>query len=210
MPFPTLVVNHRWWVVAGWLLLALVAVPAASRVEKRLDVAASVPGSESTRVQAIINSRFPGAFPSYAVLVVTGGAPTTTSEGRQLLLALRKNVSALRSVSKTLSYLDAPDSAFIGPAGETYMLVGIETRGRRADDLVPQLRGVTTRLESGLHQRFPSLQLRWTGEMALNYDLRIASASDARGAERRVLPLTAILLVIAFGGLAAAVLPGLA
>src|SRR5207237_3781391 len=104
----------------------------------------------------------------------------------------------------------APDSAFIGPAGETYMLVGIETRGRRADDLVPQLRAVTSRLESGHHRRFPSLQLRWTGEIALNYDLRIASASDARGAERRVLPLTTILLVIAFGGLAAAVLPVLA
>ncbi len=210
MPFPTLVIKYRWWVVAGWLLLASVVVPAASRVEKRLDVTASVPGSESARVQAIINSRFPGAFPSYAVLVVTGGAAPATSEGRDLLLALRENISPLHSVSKTLSYLDAPDSAFIGPAGETYMLVGMQTRGPRAEELVPQLRAITTRLESGLHQRFPNLRLRWTGEMALNYDLRIASASDARGAERRVLPLTAILLVIAFGGLAAAVLPVLA
>jgi RND superfamily putative drug exporter len=210
MPLATRLVEHRRWIVTGWLVVALAVVPSASRVEKRLDVAASVPGSESARVQSIINSRFPAAFPSYAVLVVTGGAAPTAPEGRQLLLALRENVAGLPSVSKTLSYLDAPDAAFIGPAGETYMLVGIETRGRRADGLVPQLRAITQRLESSLHQRFPNLRLRWTGEMALNYDLRTTSASDARGAERRVLPLTAILLVIAFGGLAAALLPVLA
>ena len=107
MPFPTLVVNHRWWVVAGWLLLALVAVPAASRVEKRLDVAASVPGSESARVQAIINSRFPGAFPSYAVLVVTGGAAPTTSEGRQLLLALKWRTGLSAQQQKWLDAIEA-------------------------------------------------------------------------------------------------------
>ena len=98
MPVATRLVKHRWWIVTGWLVVALAVVPSASRVEKRLDVAASVPGSESARVQSIINSRFPAAFPSYAVLVVTGGAAPTTSEGRQLLLALRENVSRLPSV----------------------------------------------------------------------------------------------------------------
>ena len=210
MSFSTFVVEKRWWIVAGWLLLTLLVVPSASRVEKRLDVAASVPGSESARVQAVINERFPGAFPSYAVLVITGGPTPATPEGRDMLLALRERISTLPFVSKTFSFLDVADSGFIGPTGETYMLVGIETRGLRADELVPQLRAATITLSSNLHRKFPALQLRWTGEMALNYDLRIASAGDARNAERRVLPLTAILLVFAFGALGAAMLPVLA
>lgn len=49
--------------------------------------------------------------------------------------------------------------------------------------------------------------LGWTGEVPLNYDLRIASAADARSAELRVLPLTLVLLLLAFGGALAAVLP---
>ena len=79
--------------------------------------------------------------------------------------------------------------------------------GRRPDDLVPLLRSATGSLEAGLRPRFPAISFRWTGEIPLNYDLRKASASDARRAERRVLPLTAILLVVAFGAVAAAVLP---
>ena len=41
----------------------------------------------------------------------------------------------------------------------------------------------------------------------LSIYLRRTSAADAQAAERRVLPFTAILLVVAFGAVAAAVLP---
>jgi RND superfamily putative drug exporter len=205
--FSSFVVERRWWIVACWLILALLVAPSASRVEKRLDVAASVPGSESARVKSLIASRFPSAFPSYAVVVVTGGPTPATQDGRAILVALKERLSKLIFVSKTLSYLDAPDSAFVGAVGETYMIVGLETRGRRADELVPLLRSTTGPLEISIQHRFPDLRMRWTGEMALNYDLRVASATDARAAERRVLPLTAILLFIAFGAVAAALLP---
>ncbi|HMG96292.1 MAG TPA: hypothetical protein VK565_08325, partial [Gemmatimonadaceae bacterium] len=158
------VVERRWWIIAGWLILAVLVIPSASRVEQRLDVAASVPGSESARVQALIATRFPAAFPSYAVVVVTGGVSPNTAEGRAILVKLRERLAKLPAVSRTLSYLDAPDSAFVGPNGETYMVVGLETRGRRPDDLVPLLRAATRSVESGLHPRFPGLTLRWTGE----------------------------------------------
>ena len=201
------VVEKRWWVIAGWIVLAALVMPSASRVDERLDVSASVSGSESARVQALIALRFPAAFPSYAVVVITGGAAPTSAPGRAMLVGVRERLSELPFVTRTLSYLDAPDSAFVGPHGETYMVVGLNTDVRRPDDLVPLLRTATGSLESGLRTRFPNISFRWTGEIPLNYDLRKASSSDARQAERRVLPLTAILLVIAFGAVAAAVLP---
>ena len=201
------VVERRWWFIAGWIVLAALVLPSASQIDRRLDVSASVTGSESARVQALIAARFPAAFPSYAVLVVTDGATPSTAAGRSLLSSLRERLSKLSFVSGTLSYLDAPDSGFVGAHGETYMVVGLNTQGRRPDELVPMLRAATLSLEPRLRARFPDIALRWTGEIPLNYDLRKTSAADARAAERRVLPLTAILLVIAFGAVAAAVLP---
>ena len=79
---PSLVVERRWWIIAGWVVLAALVMPSASRVDQRLDVSASVAGSESARVHALITSRFPAAFPSYAVVVVTGGATPATTGGR--------------------------------------------------------------------------------------------------------------------------------
>lgn len=202
-----IVVERRWWIIAGWLGLALLVIPSASHVEQRLEVAASVPGSESEHAQRLISSRFPTAFPSYAVLVITGGASPGSPAGRTILLRVRERLSELPFVSQTLSYLDAPDTGFVGPKGETYLVVGVETRGRRPDELVPNLRDVTHSIVSELREQFPGLTLRWTGEIALNYDLRKASAAQARDAERRILPVTAILLVMAFGAITAALLP---
>jgi RND superfamily putative drug exporter len=205
--FADFVVEKRWWVIAGWIVLAALVIPSAARVDERLDVSASVAGSESARVQALIASRFPAAFPSYAVVVITDAEAPASSRGRAVLVGLRERLSQLPFVARTLSYLDAPDSAFVGPHGETYMVVGLNTDGRRPDDLVPLLRSATGSLEADLRSRFPKIAFRWTGEIPLNYDLRKASASDARQAERRVMPLTAILLIVAFGAVAAAILP---
>src|SRR6266550_7814489 len=112
--FASLVVERRWWIIAGWLTLAVLVIPSASRVEERLEVAAAVPGSESAHVQALIASRFPAAFPSYAVVVITGGVSPSSPDGRAILIAVRDGVTKLPFVSRTLSYLDAPDSVFVG------------------------------------------------------------------------------------------------
>jgi len=204
------VVAHRWWIIAAWLAGAAIVAPGAARVEERLEVAASVKGSESDHVQMLIASRFPGAFPSYAVVVVTGAPSPASPGGREFLEQLRAQLADVPVVTRTLSYLDAADSGFVGAKGETYMVVGLAQRGRRVDEVVPILRGATEALASTLRSKYPHLELGWTGEVALNYDLRKTSAADARSAERRVLPITAVFLVVAFGAIAAALLPVLA
>jgi RND superfamily putative drug exporter len=201
------VVSRRRWVVSIWVVLAALVLPHAIGAEKSLDVSAAVPGSESARVGTLLEKHFQAAFPTYAVLVVTGGADPSTPAGRVSLSRVRDKVSAIPFVARTFSYLDAPDSLLIGPAGETYLLVGLEPGGRRPDELVPVLRRETMELARAEGRVYPDVQLRWTGEIALNYDLRKASASDAQSAERRVLPVTLVLLVLAFGAVGAAVLP---
>lgn len=202
-----MIVRRRWWIITAWLVLAALILPHAIGAEKRLDVSAAVPGSESARVGSLLATHFESAFPTYSVLVITGGADPSTPSGRLLLSRVRDKVAAIPFVARTFSYLDAPDSLLIGPAGETYLLVGLEPGNRRPDELVPVLRQETTALADAERGQYPTIALRWTGEIALNYDLRKASASDAQSAERRVLPVTLVLLVLAFGAIAAAVLP---
>jgi len=201
------IVRRRWWIVAGWIAVAAVLVPQAARVERRLDVSAKVEGSESARAAALLSNRFPSAFGDYAVLVIAGAPPPGTTEGRATLERVRGTLASLPIVTRPFSYIDAPDTLFMGANGETFMMVGLATAGHRPDDLIPILRQATTKLTADLKSTHPALRLAWTGETALNYDLRKASAADARGAERRVLPLTLLLLILAFGTLAAAFIP---
>src|SRR5260370_274269 len=55
----------------------------------------------------------------------------------------------------------------------------------------------------------PRATLGWPGEAAINFDLWRPSRDEARAAERRALPLTLALLLLAFGSVVAALLPGL-
>ena len=103
------------------------------------------------------------------------------------------------------SYLDAPDTLFVGKAGTTFMVVGLKPGAERPDKLIPRLRAITA--GNGGTAKVPKVQFTWTGEIALNHDLRLASASDAQNAEKRVMPITLILLVFAFGAVAASFLP---
>jgi putative drug exporter of the RND superfamily len=115
-------------------------------------------------------------------------------------------IAAVPGVARTFSWLDAPDSLWLARGG-TFVVVGLAPADGRADALVAPLRAATTRVLPSLRERHRSLTLAWTGEVMLNHDLRLASAADAAAAERRVLPATALLLVVAFGGILAALLP---
>ena len=201
------VVNHRWWVVAAWIALAMILVPNAAHIERKLEVSANVQRSESARTAALLASRFPSAFADYAVLVISGAPSPATPSGRAALERIRRALASMPEVTRTFSYLDTPDTLFVGEGGGTFMIAGLATAGHRPDELMPILRRTSEQVTRELRRTLPSIRLGWTGEVALNYDLRRTSGADAQSAERRVLPLTLILLFIAFGAVAAAFLP---
>src|SRR6185369_12017183 len=89
----------------------------------------------------------------------------------------------------------------------TFIVVGLASVGERPEEVIPALRGASSRAADELRATLPAIKLELTGEIALNYDLRRVSAADAEGAERRVLPLTLVLLIVAFGAVSAALLP---
>ncbi|HET9011906.1 MAG TPA: MMPL family transporter, partial [Gemmatimonadaceae bacterium] len=205
--FARMVVRRRGRVALAWALAALLLLPFAAGVERVLDVSARIDGSESAAVQRALAERFASPFARYAVLVASGLPSPDGEAGRRALARVAAGVSATPGVTRVFSWLDARDTLFTPRGGGTYLLAGLAEEGGSADALVPGLRATARALEDSLRAEYPGVALRWTGEAALNFDLRRTSAAQAQRAELRALPLTLALLVVAFGTLAAAVLP---
>lgn len=204
----SLIIRHRGWIALAWLGVAAAFIPGALHVGAQLDVAARADGSESDIVANELATRFESPFTRSAVLVATGIPSPAEAKGRDVLRVIVASLDHAPGVRRTISYLDDSDTLFLGAGGtSTFLVVGLEALTRRPDTLIALLRARTARLADTLHSSYPALSLRWTGEVALNADLRRVSAADAQRAERRALPLTLLLLVLAFGSIAAAFLP---
>jgi RND superfamily putative drug exporter len=201
------VVRRRWWVLATWCGVLAALAPAAARVEQVLDVSARVDGSESAAVDALLRERFDSPFARNVVLVVSGAPALSTPRGEAVLRATVQEVRRVRGVTGVVSWLDTNDPFFAveGRSG-TFIVVGVDP-ATSPDAMMEHLRAATAALAGRLRQAEPAVTLRWTGDIALNYDIRRTSAREGQRAESRALPLTLVMLLVAFGTLVAAVLP---
>lgn len=204
------IVRRRGIVALVWSVACLTLLPTARRIESRLRVAARVDGSESAAVDEQLAQRFHSPFAHSVVLVASGIPSPLEPRGAETLRGLVDSLRAVPGVTRVFSYLDGREPLFVG-SGEhgsdgTFLLIGLEEQ-RAPDLLLDSLRRATTRIANAMRRDYPSVALRWTGEVALNTDLRRVSADGARRAESRALPLTFALLLVAFGAVAAALLP---
>jgi len=106
-----------------------------------------------------------------------------------------------------VSYLDAQDPIFKGRGRGTFVLIGLSSSDGPVESLVPALHATAAQLQDELRAQYPTAKLELTGEIPLNFDIRKASADDVRRGESLVIPATLALLLIAFGSIAAAVIP---
>lgn len=203
-----LVVRRRWTLLALWGVVALVFVPQAGRLAERLAGSARVDGSESAAVEALLRGPLASDYARHAVLVVRGLPSPETPAGAIPLHRIGETLRAAPGVTGVLSYLTFPDSLLLGADGQgAVIIVGLVADSVAPDRLLPPLRAATDTLTGALRRDHPGLTVRWTGDAPLNADLRATSSRDVERAERRALPLTALLLVLAFGALVAAALP---
>jgi RND superfamily putative drug exporter len=201
------VVRRRGWVIAAWLLLAAALAPFAARVQRELEVTARIQGSEASAVDSALTNTFQSPFAQYAILVASNAPDPATPAGRDVLGQIVRGVEAIPQVTATFSYLTAGDTLFRTGARGTLLVVGLDAGEERLDAIIPRLRDATRRLSGDLAPVAPGMTLRWTGGTPVNYDIRASSARDVRAAELRVLPLTLVLLIAAFGAVVAGIIP---
>jgi RND superfamily putative drug exporter len=199
-PFP---LRHRLPLIAAWAIALAVLVPRSAHLERSLEVGVRVAGSESSAVEQELASRFGSPYAQFALLVVQDARPPTSPEGRRFLDALAARVRRVSGVTAVRGYQGPADTLLLGLDGRTSLLVvGLDGVHASPDTIVLGLREATATVSGAT--------LHWTGQAVLNADLRRLSADDASNAERRVLPLSLLLLLVAFGTLVAALLPVLA
>lgn len=204
-------VRWRFLVVLVWLMLFV----AASVVAKDLPAylrsgTGAIPGTPSAQAERMLAEEF--ANPFVQALALTLRSPTVsfeTPEGQRLLIEVREALAAHALVARVLLPGDPGTRAFkSGDPQATLLVIGLRARDvGAAEAAVEPLRATVDAVCRNSQLAAQGLSWHVTGRAALTYDINRFSTTDTGRAEARSLPVTAIVLLVAFGSLVAAGVP---
>jgi uncharacterized membrane protein YdfJ with MMPL/SSD domain len=193
--------RRRRWVLAGWVVVVVLALPISMHQTDHLTGGGfDVPGSESKAVSDSLKSDFGDESGNMAVLVQAEPAADRVQRAAAID-RVRKAVSGLDQVSlpaatirRAKLALQHSDTAMLPLFSEKSSDRQIDSAAELREDLEPgtAVDGVTTYLAGQ-----PTI---WAGMQEL-------SKEDLSKAEAGGFPIVAIILLVVFGSLAAAVLP---
>ncbi len=207
--FAHAVVRWRWVVLAVWAVIGVVAAIRAPATPALLDIrGGSERETEASRTEDLLNHRFTRPIGEFFALTLESPASFDQAPSRQVLDSLLAALGRERFVRGLVSFPSTGDSTFLSrDRRSTFVILAIEVEdGDSAGALVLPVR----RLVKETLARLPdgaAYRAHVTGRAPLDLDVRSVVTQDSRIGERRLLPLTLVILVLAFGALVAAVLP---
>src|SRR5258705_9966010 len=199
--------RRRFWLAMSGFVMALALMPFSYKVERRLETAVHIKGGESEKVDKELALRFQSPYGHRLIVVISGIPEPDSAESADALGFLTSSLRSVPGVSGAISSLDWPDPLFTGNDGGALIIVGLDPHDKAVEALVPILRAKADWMEGELRSQYPNIKLEITGETPLTFDLRKVSADDVKHAEERAMPITLLLLLLAFGSLVAALLP---
>jgi RND superfamily putative drug exporter len=199
--------RRRFWLAMSGFVMALALLPFSYKVERRLETTAHIKGGESEKVDLELAQRFQSPYAHRLVLVISGIPDPDSAKGADALGFLTTSLRSVPGVAGAISSVDWPDPLFTGNNGGALIIVGLDPHDEAVEALVPKLRAKADWMEGQLRPQYPNIRLGITGETPLTFDLRKVSADDVNHAEERAMPVTLVLLLLAFGSLVAALLP---
>ena len=205
------VAAHPRWVLVGWVAaIALGAWGAAKLPGAALGGTAGIDGSSSKAAIDELGRQFSNPF--LDPLLVAVSSPRQQVDSDAYLAWLRNAASALAKlpeVRRVSSYADAHDAQLRSKdAHLTMLLVGLAAADTASQQrAVVVVRSALAPLRTELLRLDPEARLAVTGGPAANVDVNTWSAVGGDRAEKRALPLTLGILIVAFGTVIAAGLP---
>ncbi len=203
--------RRPWWIVAAWVVIAVVVGRWAALAPDRLQAGSGdVAGSTSVKVDHLLTSDFDNPFIQSLVLAVTSkkqpaDSPVLKAVFRNVDKAL-KGLPAVRDVMLPERSLDPRLVA--DPAKGAMILIGLKAQDvHGAEQAIPAVRQAVNAVMTDASRSDPTLTWAVTGRAAYTYDLNLFNAADTGAAEGRVVPVTLLVLIFAFGALVAAGLP---
>jgi len=199
--------GRRFWLAMAGFAMAFALLPFSYHVERRLETAVHIQAAESEVVDQELAQRFQSPYADRLILAIAGLPDADSATGAEALDFLTTSLKSVPGVAGAVSSVDWPDPLFTGENGGALIIVGVNARGAAVEALVPKLREKADWMEGQLRSKYPGIKLQITGETPLNFDLRKVSADDVRHAEEKAMPVTLLLLLLAFGSIIAALLP---
>ncbi|MER7757644.1 MMPL family transporter, partial [Kitasatospora sp. NPDC097643] len=192
--------RHRRWVLGFWAVVLVIGVLIGGRVFEGTVAGASSASSEADKGNAVVAAADPAKG---TVTAVVDGKPVDDPGVKAAVEKATAEIAALPGVSSALdAYGPGPAATALRSADGAASLVTV----RMADASTnAQTDAVTERLaalngETGAH-------VTVGGDLVLQDEVKQQTEKDTRFGEMVTLPLTLIVMVLVFGGLAAASLP---
>ncbi len=207
--FARAMVRWRWVVLAVWTVIGAVAAVRAPATPSLLNIrGGSQRETEASRTEDLLTQRFSRPIGEFFAVSLESPAPFDEAAPRAALDTLLATLDRQPFVRGLVSFPSTGDTTFLSrDRRSTFLIVALEaTRGDSAGALVLPVRAVVretiARIPGGDRYR-----ARVTGRAPLDLDVRTVVTRDSAEGEKRLLPLTLVILVLAFGALVAAVLP---
>lgn len=204
-----LIVRFRWIVAAIWLVVGVAGIVRAPHTAELLNVRGGADReTEAARADRLLSGRFARPFSEFFAVVMESPAPFTDGAPKAALDSVTAELGREPYIRSLLAYRSPKDSLFLGPDGRTtFFLVSIDApRGDSVGKVVSSFRK-SLREAMGRVPYRDAYRAWVTGRSPLDLDVRTVSAEDSKRLEARVLPITLVILVLAFGALVAALLP---
>ncbi|MFL5779376.1 MAG: MMPL family transporter, partial [Chloroflexota bacterium] len=192
-------VRRKWWIVAAWGLLLLVALPFAPRAGGQLSAGGFILDDlESARAKSVLESTL-GTPPSALVVAFhSDGLPAGSPEFEAAAASAIRDVPSAPHVVRVVSHLLAPGQVS-ADRRTAYDVVFLDLAPDDSPTALPILRG-------RLHDA-PGLDVELAGGPAFYGDVQAVSERDLQRSEIVSLPLAAVALVLVFGSVVAAGVP---
>jgi uncharacterized membrane protein YdfJ with MMPL/SSD domain len=193
--------RRRRWVVAAWVLIVLLALPfAAKQTEHLTGGGFDVPGSQSMKVSEAVQDEF--GSQADGIAVVLEAAPDATAAERDAAVArVREQVATLDDVTLPPAVAAAARRQL---QGTDVVLVPLRS-DLSSDELIDPAATLREDLSPGDADGGVTPYL--VGQPTIWAGMQEISKEDLAKAESTGFPIVALILLVAFGSLAAAALP---
>ena len=193
--------RRRRWVIAGWAVILLLALPLAPRAASALRAGGfTLDSLESARARALLEREL-GLPPSALVIVYSSSSdPAGSPRFEAAAQAAAAAVAGAPHVTRIVSHSLAPDQ--ISVDGTTaYDVILLDLPPDESPDALPGVRERLATLPDG------PVDVALAGGPAFYGDIQAVSEADLRRSEIVSLPLAALALLVVFGAVVAAGLP---
>lgn len=195
------VTRYPLQVIVVWVLVVLLAIPAARTAPGRLAANASdVKNSEAQKVTQIYTEQFAQQSVDRTVLVSESSLPESDPRFRAVYNQLIARIQSLEGVVR-LSRYDAPSPLQQQSPDGKITATLLDTRLENGEAVIEALRREARAAQT------PEIRFYVTGATAVTKDFLHLLEADVKRSELMALPLTGLVLLLAFGALVATGLP---